>query len=162
MIMDIKKVSRIGYHPNMPICIILTHALYCLPDCGCGGMAHVVIDDENLGDFYIDSTIADCESEEYADRPERFLVCAIMKYLKQMSIEQRFLMYKFAADNAGNVNDFIDTEYCYCVWKFWYDANEDYINSTWLPELREYCKTASTYNEVDTIPDIEPIFRPTS
>lgn len=159
--METKKISRVEYHPNMPICIILTHALYCLPGCGCGGMAHVVIDDENLGDSYIDSTIADCESKEYADRPERFLVCALMKYLKQMSIEQRYLMYKFASDYVGDVNDFVDTEYCWHVWKLWFDENEDYINSEWLPELEKLCEITNTSHDIDPIPDIEPIFRQT-
>lgn len=160
--METKKIGRVEYHPNMPICIILTHALYCLPGCGCGGMAHVVIDDENLGDSYIDSTIADCESEEYADRPERFLVCAIMKYLKQMSIEQRCLMYKFMSDNIGHAYDFVDTEYCKCVWMFWYDAYEDYINSEWLPELKKQCEMTNISHNIDPVPDVEPIFRPTS
>ena len=40
-------IERVPYHPNMPICLMLTWTIYTLEGCSCGGLAHVVVSDES-------------------------------------------------------------------------------------------------------------------
>lgn len=132
-------IERVPYHPNMPICLMITWTIYTLDGCSCGGMAHVVVDDENLCDACIDATRVDCDKPENKGRIERYLVEALMDYLKPMTLKQRFLMYRFSEDRSDFMNDFEEAKYFETAWNDWYNLYEDYINDTLLPRLKEYC-----------------------
>lgn len=87
-------ISDVPYHRNMPIVIKLTKVLYDLADVieadtSCGGVAHVVLDDDNFKDKDIDFVIKWAQDDEHKDKPESKLAVCIMEYLKEMSYEQR-------------------------------------------------------------------------
>lgn len=139
--------ERVPWHPNMPIVVQLVHNLYAINGCSCGGLAHVVLDDGNISMKDLDFTINFCDRPENLDRPERHLVKCIMEYMKEMTIKQRHLMFKFANDMDGYVSDaiYFDEE----IWNQWYDLYEDYINETMLSELKEYCERMGCLNELE-------------
>lgn len=143
------NIERVPYHPNMPICLMLTWTIYTLEGCSCGGLAHVVVSDENLNIACINATLADCGKPENKDRPERLLVGALMEYMREMTLKQRFLMYRFAEDRSDFMNDFEEAKYFESEYNDWYDLYEDYINATLLPRLKEFCVRQECLNEFE-------------
>lgn len=81
------------YHCAMPTIIRLVQALYEIDSCSCGGLGHVVIDENNVEDIHLERTIELCNEEQSKDKPERFLVICIMEYLKLLTEEQRKLLF---------------------------------------------------------------------
>jgi hypothetical protein len=147
--MNSTNIERVPWHPNIPICLMLTWAIYTLDWCSCGGMAHVVVDDENLDIACINATLADCDKPENKDRPERHLVVALMKYMQEMTLKQRYLMYRFAEDTSDSITGFEESKCFELMWNDWYDLREDYINSTLLPALKEFCVRKGCLNELE-------------
>lgn len=143
------NIERVPYHPNMPICLMLTWTIYTLEGCSCGGLAHVVVSDENLNIACINATLVDCGKPENKDRPERLLVGALMEYMREMTLKQRFLMYRFAEDRSDFMNDFEEAKYFESEYNDWYDLYEDYINATLLPRLKEFCVRQECLNEFE-------------
>jgi len=66
--------------------------LYALPDGGAGGYAHVVTDDYNLKDEFVDWCILSAENKDMEgayDENIRLASLKALKLLKQLSITQR-------------------------------------------------------------------------
>lgn len=81
------------YKKHMETIRELIGCLYRLDGCACGGLAHVVTDDDNFQDNHIDAVLEQCELDEYADREEVGLVKLIMQELKKLSIQERALFF---------------------------------------------------------------------
>ena len=94
------------YHRKTPLVIALIHALYELPDCGCGGIAHVLIDDENVTDDDITWMMEKINSddERYTGSIERDLVELLCKELSEMTFEQRLAIFEMMRLNIDNEN----------------------------------------------------------
>ncbi len=131
---------KVPYHYAMPIVAELVNLLYSIDGCECAGLAHVVIDDNNISNEDLTFTISYCDKPENVDRKEQHLVKCIMKYLLEMSIQQRFLMWKFIDDMRDYVSEvmYMDEQ----MWEQWWTENENRINETLIPEMEEYCKRA--------------------
>lgn len=110
------------YHYAMAIVMPLIHVLYGVEGCSDGGLAHVVVDDTNVDDNDIGSTITLANDEENKDRPERLLVICIMEYMKLMTVEQRELLYLIMEDDWC-VDDYLDKD----IFDQWYDIFFDRI-----------------------------------
>lgn len=65
----------------------LLTALYELPECGCGGIAHIVTDDVNTSDDDLTFVLKECERDPY--RIEVPLVICLMKYLRRFDRKER-------------------------------------------------------------------------
>lgn len=124
------------YHSAMPTIIRLIQALYEIDSCSCGGLGHVVIDDNNVEDIHLERTIELCNEEQSKDKPERFLVICIMEYLKLLTEEQRKLLFALMEEKDGNADpDYLD-EPSFDVWYEWYmskhqnDSMHDVIAGT--------------------------------
>ena len=63
--------------------------LYDLPECSCGGMLHIVVDDDNVEDHNLDYSLDYIKKENEIDREIDEL---ILKHMKNMPIEQRRLL----------------------------------------------------------------------
>ena len=66
----------------------LLTALYELPDCRSGGIAHIVTDDYNVCDDDLDFVLKECEDKSYL--MEAPLVKCLMVYLKRFTHDERF------------------------------------------------------------------------
>ena len=66
----------------------LLTALYNIPDCGCGGCAHVVTDDLNVSDSDIDFIVKFAKVHAYAP-PEAPLVICLGEYLRRLTVDER-------------------------------------------------------------------------
>lgn len=71
----------------------LISCVYELDGCVCGGMGHVVLDEDNIDDDTLKSVLKDCQSDEYKDREEAGLVELICKELLKLNIKERTLLY---------------------------------------------------------------------
>ncbi len=70
----------------------LIDELYCTPDGGAGGYAHVVTDDDNLEDHSIDFCLKSAAEDEFSkDISEETRIASIvcLEYLKTLSFEER-------------------------------------------------------------------------
>lgn len=96
--MDNKKYCKY-YHKSMPVIAGMIHLLYELEGCRCGGLCHIVVDEDNVDDDSLDAVINICNQEEYKDRIDKDLSRYICEQLKSLSIEQRKLLFNYL--NAG-------------------------------------------------------------
>lgn len=70
--------------------------LYELEDCGCGGLLHVMIDDNNIEDSIVKWTLEQCEQHPECEESELGkLICG--EFLK-LSMEERRLVMEDAND----------------------------------------------------------------
>lgn len=88
-------LTKVEYKPEMKIVSDLVGILYDIPDCGAGGVAHIVLDDDNIDDDDLQFVINATEKGEFPfkDRPEGYLAICIMKYLLDMTFEQRRVLF---------------------------------------------------------------------
>lgn len=96
----------------------LISCLYSLEGCCCGGLAHIITDDENFQDSHINWIRSICDEGQNKDREEAGLVKLICDEMIKLSIQQRALLfssyYSYTCDNncenccieKGNVDDF--------------------------------------------------------
>lgn len=69
----------------------LISAIYNTEDGGAGGYAHIVVDDENLEDYHIESCLNEINNPSFElckETKEACLECLL--YLKSLSIEERW------------------------------------------------------------------------
>lgn len=94
------------YTPHLETIRELINCLYQLEGCCCGGLAHIVTDDENIEDHHIQFVLDECDKEENQDREEVGLVKLICTELLKLSIQQRALLmssyyaYGFCIDSC--------------------------------------------------------------
>lgn len=91
------------WHEKTPLAISLINALYTLPNCACGGIAHVLIDDENVRDCDLEWMMTKLIYDgEYSEKIERDLVELICKELVQMTYEQRLAIFEIMMLDIDN------------------------------------------------------------
>jgi len=71
----------------------LIECLYDLEDCICGGIAHVLVDDNNFDDKTIEFVAGLCDLEENKDKEEVGLVRLICEELKKLTMQERALLF---------------------------------------------------------------------
>ena len=81
------------YKPHLETIRELISCLYQLEGCCCGGLAHIVTDDNNIEDHHIQSVLEYCDEEQNKDRTERGLVKLICEELLKLSIQERVLLF---------------------------------------------------------------------
>lgn len=81
------------FNPHLNTIRELISCLYELEDCGCGGLAHIVVDDENIEDHHIQWVLDQCHKEENKDREEVGLVKLICEELLKLSMQERVLLF---------------------------------------------------------------------
>ena len=96
------------YNPHLETIRELISCLYCLEGCCCGGLAHIITDDNNLEDHHIEWVLKYCDEDENKERTERGLVKLICEELLKISIQERVLLFKsfdlfyYCDDNCEN------------------------------------------------------------
>lgn len=102
------------YHPKFELASELISVLYNLEECITGGLCHIVTDDGNIYDDDLDSIIKNCDKEENKNEIDRELSKTICIILKQMTFEQRAVLFEmidygiFNEINQEDVDWFID------------------------------------------------------
>lgn len=66
----------------------LLTALYKIPECGCGGIAHIITDDLNTSDEDLAFVLTECEKEQW--RMEVPLVKCLIEYLRRLNQDERY------------------------------------------------------------------------
>lgn len=79
------------YIPHLNTIRELISCLYQLEGCSTGGIAHVVVDDNNFKDHHLKFVIEECEKEP--ERTESGLVKLICEELLKLNISQRALLF---------------------------------------------------------------------
>ena len=96
MIEEILKkadLNKVEYKPFYYPLVTMIRLLYELPDCGCGGLGHVVLDDNNIDTDSIQHTLNWTTENENTSRVEAPLVKCIMEYLLQMTEDERAVVF---------------------------------------------------------------------
>ena len=97
------NISCVHYNPHIDTIASLIECLYNLEGCICGGLAHVVVDDDNFDDSSIGFVLDLCEQEENQNKEEVGLVKLICNELKKLSMQERALLfssyYSYRCDN---------------------------------------------------------------
>lgn len=95
------------YNPRIPMIRTLISALYDIEGCVCGGIAHIVTDDDNFEDHHLQFVIDECNKEENKDRLEIGLAKLICEELLKLNMRERALLfsgyYSYACD--GNCSE---------------------------------------------------------
>ena len=81
------------YKPHLETIRELISCLYNLDGCACGGLAHIVTDDNNIDDDDLQWVLEYCDREENKDRTERGLVKLICEELLKLSMPERVLLF---------------------------------------------------------------------
>lgn len=81
------------YSPKLKAILSMIHALYEIDGCCCGGICHIVTDDDNYDDDDLDFVINECHKEENKDRLELELAEAICIAMKKLSMPERALLF---------------------------------------------------------------------
>ena len=101
------------YHKNFPLLAVLIDALYELPGCSCGGICHIVTDDDNVRDSDLSYVLGECyrNDSDWDDHIEKPLAALICKLFLQMEYKQRVcfteLMFYVGHDDF-NTDDCIE------------------------------------------------------
>lgn len=103
------KNSENYYDPKMELLERLIHVLYKLPDCNCGGICHVITDDDNITDEVIKYVLEFAKEKNNESRIEKGLCELICNTMLELSYEKRavtfFLMNKGDDVNKTTVNE---------------------------------------------------------
>lgn len=83
----------IEWNPKAQVIARLIDVLYDLDGCGCGGLCHIVTDDQNLYDDNLQFVIRECHNPENDNRVEKELCSLICELLLQLSFEQRAIIF---------------------------------------------------------------------
>lgn len=119
--------DNVTWSPFYIVIIRLVDNLYGIDDCsGTGGLAHVVIDDDNVDTGSISRCLNLCD--ENPDKVECELVRCIMMYLLKLNEDQRKYLF-FVWDMVGSP----DVEY-----SFEYKVNFDIDLDYYMTEQNEY------------------------
>lgn len=79
--------------PKLKAVVVMIHALYELDGCDCGGICHIVTDEDNYDDDSIQCILEECKKPENIDCIELELAEAICKALLKLSMQERALIF---------------------------------------------------------------------
>ena len=111
MIEEIVKkadLSKVEFKPFYYPLVAMIHLLYELPECGCAGLGHVVIDDNNIDTGSIQHTLHWTTEGEDAKRVEAPLVRCIMEYMLQMTEDERAVLFYLMENTNWDAESFDD------------------------------------------------------
>lgn len=69
--------------------------LYELEGCNCGGICHIITDDNNIRDCDMEWVLNECEKDENKDREEIELAKLICKELLKLTVQERVLLFTY-------------------------------------------------------------------
>lgn len=107
------------FTPKLETIKKMISCLYDLDGCCCGGIAHIVVDDNNYDDSCLQYVIDECNKEENQDRQEVGLAKLICEEMLKLSIQERALLfstyYAYSCDNNCenckiNIGEYDDIE----------------------------------------------------
>lgn len=101
-------LSKVEFKPFYYPLVAMIHLLYELPECGCGGLGHVVIDDNNIDTGSIQHTLHWTTEGEDAKRVEAPLVRCIMEYMLQMTEDERAVLFYLMENTNWDADSFDD------------------------------------------------------
>lgn len=81
------------FTPRLNMIRELIACLYSLEGCACGGLCHIVTDDNNFRDSDLQWVIEECDKEENKDRIEAPLCKLICSEMLKLSMQERALLY---------------------------------------------------------------------
>lgn len=87
--------------------IIVYHMIEILYDVleeRCGGLAHIVADDNNLDDESLKFVIEECNKEENKDRHDVHVCRILCEALLRLTLNQRYFIFAYI-ENDGNIKD---------------------------------------------------------
>lgn len=97
------------YSPKLKAITIMIHALYEMEGCVCGGICHIVTDDDNFDDGSLYCVLRECKKEENKDRIELELAEAICKALLKLTMQERALVFTgFYSNSLCNMDNKCD------------------------------------------------------
>ena len=98
----IKQINwdNVTWKPFYLALVNLVGILYQLPDCSCGGLAHIVVDDYNFDDHHLEFVLELCDSEP--DNVEVPVVRCIIEYLKKMTKDERIVLFFMMQENCDD------------------------------------------------------------
>lgn len=144
------------WHPNIRVIAPLISILYETLGEGCGGLAHVVVDDHNYNDLSIDYVINYCNETQNKNRLDRYLVLCIMDYIHDMTEEQRKLCMEFLEDTLSPYLDYsYVTKESFDTWysnRYEFKSIENNSSSTEVPSYSSDvpCFPEQTENSIIT------------
>lgn len=80
------------YNQNIEVISRYIDCLYNLPDCCCGGMLHIVTDDDNVEDDNLDWCFDYINKQENTNEVDKEIDELILKNMKKLTLEQRRLL----------------------------------------------------------------------
>ena len=101
------------YNSKFMVVSKLIEVLYDLDGCECGGLCHIVTDDDNIYDNDLDWVIEWCNKEENKDRVEKELCILICTLLKQMTFKQRAILFDIMNCGSGYFLEDCESVYTY-------------------------------------------------
>ena len=101
------------YRPYMDNLKNLCELLYELPECGCGGMLHIVLDDDNLEDDDIYYCLKECVI--HPEKPESALGIVICNELLKMTMEERLVFDWYWTDGDVLCPTSLSCKDCRCL-----------------------------------------------
>ena len=122
-------MSNIEYKPKCEVISMLIHLLYELDGCSCGGLCHIVTDDNNIHDDDLEFVIDYCKQDENKDCIDKEISSLICSLMLELTFEQRVVLlevHKF----YGYVNEYV-----------WNDWMEVYYSEHILKEYGYYEST---------------------
>ncbi|MBO4736679.1 MAG: hypothetical protein J5614_09840 [Paludibacteraceae bacterium] len=96
----------ITHKPFYPILVEMIQTLYLLPNCESGGLGHVVIDENNIDDDAILTSIEQCRHER--QRCEAPLVKCILEYMQRMTLAERAFVFYLIDEGEWSAFEFTD------------------------------------------------------
>ena len=127
-----KEEYKKYYHPKFKIVADMIHILYNLDGCCCGGLCHIVTDDNNINNSSLECVIKMCN--ENKDEIDSELSKTICELLLQMSIEQRIILF-YSIDEDFMFDSYEEYEY------------DQYFDTVYDPKyIIELCKKEDRYN----------------
>lgn len=149
-------MSESKWHPNMIVIAPLLSILYETLGEGCGGLAHVVVDDHNYNDLSIDYVIECCNEPQNNDRLDRYLVLCLMDYLREMTEGQRDLCMQFLEDTVFDPDLSLYLDYSYVTqesFDAWYSNRYEFKpveNNSSSTEVPVYSSDLPCFDEQTT------------
>ena len=133
--------SLLKYSPKMYIIIELIYCLYDQPDGACGGLCHIVTDDNNIDDYSLQFVIDECKKPEHNDAADKELSSLICELMLQLNFDQRLLLFKIMEDDGQFA--VLHDGYCFIDESMWNAFVDQYA------EFHEYIDESSYSSEVN-------------
>ena len=91
------NLDNVKWRPFYLALVNLVGILYQLPDCSCGGIAHIIVDDYNFDDHDFNFVLELCDRGP--DAVEVPIVRCIVEYLRKMTKDECIVLFLMMQEN---------------------------------------------------------------